>query len=58
MVVPNLNLEDKFERRIVDLYTARHDADLGRYAKQFYSFMVVSNETFDELNDIVQKRQE
>ena len=47
MVMPNVNLDGKFQNRIVDLYTARHDQELGRYTRQFYAFMVVSKQKWN-----------
>ena len=47
--MPNYNLEEIYGRRILDLYTAVQDAELGRYTRQFYGFMVVSELKFDEI---------
>ena len=47
MVMPNIKLDGYFEKRIIDLYTARFDQELGRYTRQFYAFMVVHPDKFD-----------
>ena len=47
MVVPNTNLVDRFGKKVIDLYTARNDQELGRYTKQFYAFMVVNEDKFN-----------
>lgn len=42
MIVPNLNLEEKVGKRVLDLYLAIKDKELGYYFRQFYAFAVVS----------------
>ena len=58
MVMPNLNLEDKYGRRVLDLYTGVKDAELGRYTRQFYAFMVVSQAKFNEIDQMIEAREE
>jgi hypothetical protein len=58
MIIPNRNLEDQFGRRVIDLYAAVNDADLGRYTKQFYAFMVVSEEKYYDICQIVESREQ
>ena len=43
---------------MLDLYSGVHDKELDRYARQFYSFMVVSEEVFDRISGIVEEREE
>lgn len=50
MIVPNLNLEDKFGRKVLDLYVAVQDKDLDRYTRQFYAFTVVSERDFEQVS--------
>ena len=41
VVVPNTNYEDKYGKRVLDLYVGYNDTVLGRYARTFYAFTVV-----------------
>lgn len=41
MIVPNMNLEEKIGRRVLDLYLGIKDAELDRYFRQFYAFAIV-----------------
>ena len=45
MVLPNDNFEH-YSGRLLDLYTAINDQELGRYTRQFYAFMVVTPEKY------------
>jgi ATP-dependent DNA ligase len=49
MVVPNINLEEKYGRRVLDLYVGFNDTTLCRYNKQFYAFTVINEAGFNEL---------
>jgi ATP-dependent DNA ligase len=52
MIVPNLNLEEVFGRRILDLYLAVHDPRLEVYTRQFYAFAVVAEADFTKFHEI------
>lgn len=58
MIVPNINLEDRFGKRVLDLYVAIQDADLSRYTRQFYAFTVVNELDFDHINELIEKKEE
>jgi hypothetical protein len=49
MIVPNQNLEEALGKRVLDLYLAYQDMKLERYTRQFYSFAVVSEQTYDQI---------
>lgn len=53
MIVPNANLEDKFGRKVLDLYVAFQDNQLSRYSRQFYAFTVISEMDFDHINELL-----
>lgn len=50
MIVPNLNLEEKFGKRVLDLYLAINDTELDRYTRQFYAFTIVPESDFEKIN--------
>jgi ATP-dependent DNA ligase len=58
MIVPNANLEDRYGKRVLDLYVAIQDADLNRYTRQFYAFTVVNELDFDHINELIEKKEE
>ena len=49
VIVPNLNLEDRFGKRILDLYVGFNDTQLNRYIRMFYAFTVIDEGTFSDL---------
>lgn len=58
MIVPNHNLEEKFGKKVLDLYVACQDAQLDRYTRQFYAFTVINERDFDDINELLEKKQE
>jgi len=51
-VVPNTNLHHRFGNRILDLYVGYQDRILGRYTRLFYTFTVVDEQGFAELEQM------
>ena len=42
MVVPNVNMEEKYGKKVLDLYVGVNDGNLGRYSRQFFAFTVIN----------------
>ncbi len=53
VVVPNVNFEDRFGRRILDLYVGYNDIQLNRYIRMFYAFTVIDEGAFTELENVL-----
>lgn len=57
MVVPNANLQDKYGKKVLDLYVAVHDPELGRYTRQFYGFTVIKEIDYDSIAEKLEERE-
>lgn len=59
MLVPNTNLSDKFGNRVLDMYLAVQDKEIQtKYVRTFYSFTVVGEDQFQEIQQIVNKNKD
>ena len=57
MVIPNINYEDDYGRKVLDLYVGVNNQQLGIYTKQFFSFMIVDEEAYSRIQELVDERQ-
>ena len=58
MMVPNVNLEPKYGKKIADLYTGSYNQEKEKYTRQFYSFMFITEKEFDKVNAILEANEE